>query len=132
ADWKITRGAWNALDSQPKSWTMFVSDGAVPDLKVTGKEGSVHPAGVVSAQFALTDRETKTIAFAVAWYTPKQSTLSGAEYGHRYQEGFADSSQICRYALENRLTYSTLTDEWQNVLLRSSTPPWLSRRLIND
>ncbi len=131
-DWNVTSGGWNALDSAPAWGSEFSKSGTVSGTSGAGKEGSVHPAGVLAVKVSLKDRESKEIAFAVAWYTPRLWTLSGQEYGHSYENGFEDAVHIARYALQNRLTLTALTDDWQKRLLRSSLPGWLTARLIND
>jgi uncharacterized protein (DUF608 family) len=131
-DWTVTSGGWNALDSTPSWWTEFSKSGTVSGVFAAGKEGSVHPAGALAVKISLKDRESKEIAFAVSWYTPRLWTLGGQEYGHSYENGFEDAVQVARYALQNRLTLTALTDDWQKRLLRSSLPGWLTARLIND
>jgi hypothetical protein len=128
----VTTGSWNALDGTPGWWSQFAKDGSVTGTVGEGKEGSVHPAGVIALKLSLKDRETREIPFAVAWYTPRLYTLSGTEYGHLYEKNFDDALDVGRYALENRQNLLATTEEWQNKLLRSSLPAWLSRKIIND
>lgn len=131
-DAQLTTASWNALDKSPAWWTQFTRDGTVDGTVEAGKEGTIHPAGVIAFKVSLRDRETRDIPFVVAWYTPRLYVQDGAEYGHLYQKSFGDAVDAARYALENRLNLAALTDEWQNRLLRSTLPPWLVRRLIND
>lgn len=131
ADTLVTQAGWNARDPVPNWWKTFVADGSV-----TGEVGAggnrIAPAGVIAVKVDLKAWETREIPFAVAWYTPRWYTTSGAEYGHLYEKGFRDSTEIAAYALKDRLNLLALTEEWQGRLLRSSLPLWLSRRIIND
>lgn len=131
-DTTVTTAGWNALDKTPGWWAGFERDGTVKGSVAAGREGAVHPAGVVALKVSLKAGESREIPFVVAWYTPRLYTLEGMEYGHFYQKMFGDSSSIARFALQNRLAFASLTDEWQNRLLRSTLPPWLVHRLIND
>jgi uncharacterized protein (DUF608 family) len=131
-DTAVTQGGWNALDAAPGWWGQFAKDGTVSGTVGPAVDGSVHPAAVISMRVALKERETRELAFAVAWYTPRLYTDSGAEYGHIYEKTFEDANAVGRYALENRLSLRALTEEWQNRLLRSSLPGWLSRKIVND
>jgi len=132
ADTVVTTGGWNALDKAPGWWARFERDGTVEGSIAAGREGAVHPAGVVALKVSLKANESREIPFAVAWFTPRLYTLDGAEYGHFYQKVFADAPAVARYVLQNRLAFAALTDEWQRRLLRSTLPPWLVQRLIND
>lgn len=131
-DAQVTMATWNVLDVAPGWWAAFAREGVVTGTVGVGQEGSVHPAGVVAVKVPLRDGETREIPFVFAWHTPRHYTLSGTEHGHLYEKSFADAVEVGRYVLENRLSLAALTDEWQNRLLRSSLPPWLIRRLIND
>jgi len=131
-DAQITLAEWNVLDAAPGWWASFAKEGTVVGTLGAGKEGSVHPAGVLAVKVALKDKESREVPFVVAWHTPRHYTLSGTEYGHLYQKSFEDAVEVGRYALENRLSLAALTDEWQNLLLRSTLPSWLIHRLIND
>jgi uncharacterized protein (DUF608 family) len=131
-DTVVTLGGWNALDGSPGWWEEFAKEGIVGGTASLGVEGSVHPAAVVAMKVVLKERETRELAFVVAWYTPRLYTDSGAEYGHIYEKTFDDANAVGRYALENRLSLRALTEEWQNRLLRSSLPGWLARKIVND
>jgi uncharacterized protein (DUF608 family) len=129
---QVTSASWNAQDGTPGWWPQFAKDGSVSGTVGEGKEGTVHPAGVIALKISLKDRETREIPFAVAWYTPRLYTLGGTEFGHLYEKNFDDALDVGRYALENRQNLLATTEEWQNRLTRSSLPSWLSRKIIND
>ncbi len=131
-DTVVTTAGWNALDKTPDWWGKFAAGGTVQGSADKGREGTVHPAGVIALKVSLKAGETRDLPFAVAWYTPRLYTLDGSEYGHFYQKIFQDAAGVGRFALQNRLSLAALTDEWQNRFLRSSLPPWLAHRLIND
>jgi len=129
---QVTTASWNVRGGAPAWWSRFSQDGTVEGQCGPGVEGRVHPAGVVAARLRLKDRETRELAFAFAWHAPQLVTLSGVEYGHYYDHSFPHAEAAARYALQNRLPLATLTAEWQQRLLRSTLPAWLSRRLISD
>lgn len=128
----VTTADWNVLDKTPSWWAGFARNGTVEGSVGSGREGKIHPAGVLVLKVALRAGEERQIPFVIAWYTSAHYILSGREYGHLYQKAFADAVQVARYALENRLNLLVLTEEWQTYLLRSSLPSWLARRIIND
>jgi hypothetical protein len=129
---RVTTAGWNAKADRPAWWSEFAASGTVSGEVAAGREGLVHPAGVVAVKVSLDDGEQMDIPFVVAWYTPRHYTLGGEEVGHLYQKVFDDSVEVARYTLANRLNLLTLTEEWQNKVLRSTLPPALAERLLND
>jgi len=129
---RITTASWNARDATPAWWALFAQEGRVEGTVGAGKEGSVHPAGVVCARFRLEAREERAVAFAIAWHTPRRYVTPETEVGHLYERGFLDAVAVASYALDNRVTLRALTDEWHGRLARSTLPPWLTHRLAND
>lgn len=128
---QVTTATWNALES-PKWWPRFARDGSVDGQVGPGKEGAVHPAGVVAVRLTLADGETQDVPFVVAWYAQRLYVREGTEYGHFYEKTFDDAVGVARYALADRLALGCLTDEWQNLILRSTLPPWMAYRMVND
>jgi uncharacterized protein (DUF608 family) len=131
-DTVVTVAGWNALDGQPGWWPQFAKEGTVVGSVGVGAEGSVHPAGVIALKVSLKAGESRELPFVFAWYTPRLYVSDGVEYGHYYEKMFDSAPAAGRFALENRLAFAALTDEWQNRLLRSTLPPALVQRLIND
>lgn len=129
---KVMTAGWNAREAKPAWWEEFQREGTISGTVGAGEEGRVHPAGAVCVKIALKERETREIPFVIAWHTPRHYTITDAQYGHFYEKSFADAAEVARYALENRLFLATLTEEWQNRLLRSTLPEWLMRQVIND
>jgi hypothetical protein len=123
---------WNALDKSPGWWPRFAKEGTVDGTVGAGAEASVHPAGVVALKVSLKAGESRELPFVFAWHTPRFYVSDGTEYGHFYEKMFGSAPEAARFALQNRLAFAALTDEWQNRLLRSTLPPWLIHRLIND
>lgn len=131
-DITVTSASWNALSARPAWWNQFERDGTVAGTVAAGNEATIHPAGVLAMKVSLKDRETRVLPFAIAWHTPRHWIGAGIEYGHYYEKSFDNAVEAATYALNNRLSLGALTDEWQHAILRSSLPPWLSRKLIND
>ena len=52
-DLVVTTASWNALDGAPAWWGEFSKSGTVSGQCSAGKEGSVHPAGVVAVKVSL-------------------------------------------------------------------------------
>ncbi|HSV75316.1 MAG TPA: GH116 family glycosyl-hydrolase [Chthonomonadales bacterium] len=129
---RISAAGWNALDETPGWWALFAQEGRVEGTAGPGREGALHPAGVVAATFSLGAREERTVEFAVAWHTPRQYITPEIEVGHLYEISFADAVRVAAYALENRAPLRALTAEWHGRLDRATLPPWLVHRLVND
>jgi hypothetical protein len=132
ADAHVATATWNALDAAPPWWPSFAAGGEVSGAVGTGVEGKVHPAGVVSVKVPLAARQSVNIAFTVTWHTPRFYSAAGVEYGHYYEKTFDDALQVGRYVLESRQPFAALTEEWQNAILRSSLPPVIAHRVIDD
>ena len=124
--------SWNALAKQPEWWTEFSKSGALSGKAALGKESSVHPAAAISLKLTLKPGETRDFPFAFCWYTPRQYTIGGAEYGHLYQKNFDDAWDVGRYALADRESLTALTEEWMNKITRSSLPSWFQSMIFKS
>jgi uncharacterized protein (DUF608 family) len=131
-DTLVTTGSWNVLDKQPGWWKGFAAAGTVEGASGAAVEGKLHPAAVVALKADLKAGETRTYAFAVAWHTPRQYTVNDTEFGHFYENSFDTAVESGHFALQNRLGFRLLTEEWQHLIERSTLPGWLQRRMIAD
>lgn len=128
----VTTAGWNALDARPGWWEEFAREGSVSGEAPMGREGKIHPAGVVAVRLTLKPDDYVVLPFAFAWHTPHYRTLSGTDYGHAYARIFPDSNRAARLLLAEWQSLLSLTQEWQNRLLFSDLPRWLVRRFINS
>jgi uncharacterized protein (DUF608 family) len=131
SDMSVSRSSWNLSDGQPQWWKDFVQNGAL-GLDTDDKTDINATVAALAVKSTLRPKESRDIAFSIAWDTPRMYVKSGKEYGHFYQLNFDNASEIGRYLLENRQSNCALIDDWQNKLLESSLPRWLSAKLIND
>lgn len=128
----VTTAGWNALEARPAWWDAFAREGAVSGDAPVGQEGMAHPAGVVAVRMTLRPGDSVEVPFAIAWNAPPAPAQTGTNDGLYYQRLFPDSTVAARALLSEWRSLLTLTQEWQDRLLTSNLPRWLSRRLINS
>jgi uncharacterized protein (DUF608 family) len=128
----VTTAGWNALDARPGWWDGYSKSGDVSGEVGPGREGTIHPAGVVSARLTLRPNDTVDLPYAVAWYAPHHWLANGQDVGHYYQNLYDDAPQAARLLLDEWPALYALTEEWQKRLTFSNLPRWMARRLINS
>ncbi len=127
----ITTAGWNALAARPGWWEGFSKSGDVSGNVGEGREGQVHPAGVVAVRLTLKPNDYVELPFAVAWYAPHHWLSDGQDVGHFYQNVFDDATQAAQRLLDQWPSLYGLTEEWQERLTFSNLPRWLARRILN-
>lgn len=132
------RTSWNVLTEAAALFDDFSADGellaAAPGGAGAspGLEGSWHPAGAVVARKTIEPRGAATLTFVLAWNFPGLSFPDGGEFGHLYQRHFEDSFRAALYARDRIEKLREGTAAWQDLLLASNLPSWLSERFAND
>ena len=135
ADGKVTTMPyWNAAGNGDDFWTAFTDGelfGEKPD-PIVGKEGSIHPAGVVAVTIDLAAGASKTVRFVLAWNMPHHITADGSDLGHYYNSFFDDAWAVAAYASQYRESLLNGVREWQVLLDKSNLPGWLQQDIVNS
>ncbi len=132
-DAEVSTASWNAASRRPEWWSGFERDGRVTGETAAGRDGHVHPAGVVSVRLELRANEVRDVNFAVAWHAPRAYVAGAGGAGANssrtdqnvvdipppYADRFADALSVARLALEDRASLAALTAEWQAWFERS-------------
>ncbi|MDR3470410.1 MAG: GH116 family glycosyl-hydrolase [Devosia sp.] len=137
---------WNPAGEGHDVWDGFAA---------TGKLGNISgpsTAGAVSASLVLAPGQRARVTFSVGWFMPhllaaetKWDTLvrpSGAppapesndrrDYGHAYQNWFADSWTVATHGLGQSAAIFERIRRWQGQLDRSTLPPLAVAGICND
>ncbi len=129
-----TLSYWNAGGKGEDFWKSFSGPtlfGEKPTVR-PGREGIYHPAGVVAATVAVPAGGSSQVHFTLGWNMPHVPTTSGADLGHAYTNHFKDAWSAAVYASQYRDTLQSGSNEWQDLLLKSSLPVWFKQKLVND
>jgi hypothetical protein len=129
---KVTTASWNALEKTPAWWEGFTKTGEVGGEVGKGREGSLHPAGVVAVRLSLKPNDFAEVPFVVAWSLPRQYTLSGTDYGTMPSRLFPDSQKTAQSLLADWRVLLSLTEEWQRRIIASNLPRWLVQTLLHQ
>jgi uncharacterized protein (DUF608 family) len=99
-----------------------------------GLEGTRHPAGLLGAEFTLEPDARQHLRFVLAWHTPHHYVIGRPEtdWGHAYQDRFADAGAAADYLLERADTEQAASRELAAFLDGSDLPGWLADKLLND
>lgn len=116
---EATTAAWNALDPAPGWWSQFGKAGSVSGSIGSAVENELHPAGCVAVKTSLRPAETRTMAFAIGWHSPRVYDREGTPWRHPYAETYPDAEAVARRVLHDRNLIMALGQEWQAALERS-------------
>lgn len=154
AETAVSVGIWNERDPDElqRFWQRFHDEGRLgpiqgqmPDFparnrlshtRAVGNSGSVpelteNHSGAVCCSVTLAAGDQRDLVVALAWYCPRFE-VHGRELGNAYAAACADSLAVAQKALQSYQGYFRRVGEWQQRLLQSSLPDWLSRALINS
>ena len=123
---------WNAGGDGKEFWTSFAS-GPLFEQKppvLQGREGSVHPAGALAATVQVPPGGASRVDFVLAWHMPRVLLPDGKDLGHGYANTFASATAVAEYALRYRETLRSGTEQWHELLVKSSLPDWFKARLL--
>ncbi|HET6203127.1 MAG TPA: GH116 family glycosyl-hydrolase [Planctomycetota bacterium] len=125
--------AYDAAGSGADLREDFAADGRIDgETSLRGLEGKVHPGGAVCASFEVPPRTVRECAFAFAWHLPHFVTADGRDHPPAYTLLYASAADVAAAALRRRGEWLAATREWQDLLLDSTLPAWLVRKLCND
>jgi uncharacterized protein (DUF608 family) len=129
----IATGEWNARADAVEFWNQFAATGQFPPIaRLTGAQGKIHPAALVSATCDLQPGQARTLRFYVAWWMPNHVTIAdGKNNGHFYLNHFARSTSLVEYVARRRERLYEDTCQWQDLILNSSLPFWFKLKLVN-
>ncbi len=127
--------SWNVV-SPDSFWDEFSDDGFLFDEDHPGPwpvgNEAISPAGAVAQRFTLPARSSRRVHFALAWHQPTLVQTEETERRPFYVEEFDDAWDTVKYLLDDREDLWGGTEKWRDALMRSSLPPWLRVRLLND
>lgn len=129
-----TLSYWNAGGKGEDFWKSFSGPTLFAEKPTVrpGREGVFHPAGVVAATVSVPAGGSSQVHFSLGWSMPHVPTASGTDLGHAYTHHFKDAWSAAVYASQYRDTLQSGSDEWQDLLLKSSLPMWFKQKLVND
>lgn len=95
------------------------------------------PCAAVSASVWVEPHGRSTVAFAVAWCSPRVKFLKGSSYYRRYTKYFGTSEksakELVHYALTNYKKWEEDIEKWQNpILMDPKLPEWYKFTLFNE
>ncbi len=126
--------SWRVFSEGQLLWDDFVSDGKLnPSYgSQLGKEGEDYLAAALCKRLRLKPGEKKTCTFVLAWYMPHMIDEKGNDQGVYYTNLFSSASGVAHVAMNSRTELRSKTVRLSELMLKSSLPEWLSKKLIND
>lgn len=139
----VTRNlSWNPRSGKIPWWKSFTNNLRLDKIpsspkSVTGKTDAGPMSSTLCVSFNLAPKEARRVPFIVAWYAPKIVTLDSAsgepsveepDYAHR----FGSSVGVASYLAIHRKEFRAKTDEWVDMIDRSSIPPWAKTHTLNS
>jgi len=89
-------------------------------------------AGAWIVRRKLTANGEARLRFALLWYMPSLLDMDGNDFGVEYTNRFNDVKDVLDYALANRDRLYKETENFNNIINRSTLPTWFKRRLLDD
>ncbi|CAI9761633.1 unnamed protein product [Fraxinus pennsylvanica] len=121
-------------------WHKMTEDGHLENFNkgptMPSSPGETHCAAV-SASTWVEPHGKCTVAFAVAWSSPKVKFCKGKSYNRRYTKYYGTSESAAKDLVHDALTNYKLWEEeiekWQNPILRDDKlPEWYKFTLFNE
>ena len=88
-------------------------------------ESSASPSVyAVEQRVSLDPGESGTASVVCGWYAPNHRNLEGHVYGHKYQDWFADSSEVAEEVARDHDALLSKTKEHFDIIATSTLPKW--------
>ncbi|MFN3650664.1 MAG: GH116 family glycosyl-hydrolase [Armatimonadota bacterium] len=125
---------WNAAEAGEEFWDAFTGETLFDEKPAVraGQEGSVHPAAALAVSVQIPAQEARQVHFVLGWHLPNWYTAGDKNEGHFYANEFKDAWSVASYAAQYRETLLSGTEQWHDLLMKSSLPEWLKLKLVND
>ncbi|MFH1753378.1 MAG: GH116 family glycosyl hydrolase [Candidatus Omnitrophota bacterium] len=129
-EWNMQGECFKMRETRLKldAWDSFSKTGRLPNsnTKKAVEGESVELGGALAVHFELGPGEEKEVTFIYSWFFPVHTV------GHIYEKWFRGSVDVSRYMFRQGGRLLKKTEAWQNALMESSLPGWLSDALINN
>ena len=133
----FTQTATNTANKSPQWWSEFAKEGRVSvEGQGNAKTIRITPearSSVFAVRLNLKPRERIEIPFSVAWNLSRPARKDVSEaFVPTPAEIFPSALLSARELLNQRLSLTALTEEWQSRISNSNLPLWLEEALINS
>jgi len=134
--------AWNPRTGSIPWWKQFSSKLRLDRIPTTPASVSADPkagptASTLCVSVNLAPKEVRRIPFIAAWYFPEIVTIDPVQGEPSietldYASRFGSSAGVASHLALNRVEFREATDEWFDLVSRSSLPKWLLSHSLNS
>ncbi len=133
---------WNPRTGSIPWWKTFARELRLDRIPaapatVTGDPKAGPAASTICVSFNLAPKEVRRVPFIISWYMPEIITLDSADGTPakevpNYADRFGSSAGVASYIASKRFEMRQATDEWYEMVDRSSIPQWLKTHTLNS
>ena len=109
-------------------WNRFSDTGELGNL-ISRSSGA--RMGAVSCHTRVPARGEATVRLFFSWHCPRYE-INGEDHGNHYASHAQHAAEVVELMLQHEKYFMAGATAWQEALLKSTLPSWLSREMINS